>query len=277
MLTKFLREVVTLVVGKQAEVIADLLHNKKHVNEFIISKKLNITINQTRNILYKISDYGLVSSIRKKDKRKGWYTYFWKIEILKSLEFLRSVLLKKIDQIQKQIKSREVKQFYVCEKCNVEFNEENALLNDFTCSECGNIFALKDNTHVLKELKKTSTKLTKELEAVEQEIEIEQNKLEKIRQKEIRKKKEEKTLARKKKVAERKKAKAKLAPKKSKFKKKAVKRKPIKKKKSVKKKKVVKKKVRKKKLVKKKIVKKKVVKKKPAKKSKPQKKIKKKK
>ncbi len=131
MLKKFLKEVMIIVAGKQAEEIADLLNNKKHINEFIIAKKLDITINQTRNILYKISGYGLVSFIRKKDKRKGWYTYFWKIEILKSLEFLRSILIKRIDQINHQIKSRETKRFYICERCNIEFNEENALLQNF--------------------------------------------------------------------------------------------------------------------------------------------------
>ena len=49
---KFLKEVVGLVVGKQAEEIVELLDSKKYVNEFILAKKLDITINQTRNILY---------------------------------------------------------------------------------------------------------------------------------------------------------------------------------------------------------------------------------
>ena len=87
MLDKFLKDVVSIIVGKYAEPIVDLLNSKKHVNEFIIAKKLDITINQTKNILYKLSDHGLVSSIRKKDKKKGWYTYFWKIEIIKAQAF----------------------------------------------------------------------------------------------------------------------------------------------------------------------------------------------
>ena len=108
---------MAIVVGKQTEEIVDLLDSKKYINEFVLAKKLDLTINQTRNILYKISDYGLVSSIRKKDKRKGWYTYFWKIEALKSLEFLKVNLNKKINQFNNQIKSREKKNFYICERC----------------------------------------------------------------------------------------------------------------------------------------------------------------
>ena len=95
MLDRLLRDVVSLIIGKPMKTIADLLHSRKHVNEFTIAKKLDITINQTRNILYKLSDQALVSSIRKKDKKKGWYTYFWKIENLKALEFLRGIIQNK--------------------------------------------------------------------------------------------------------------------------------------------------------------------------------------
>ncbi|MEN7982700.1 MAG: hypothetical protein ABFQ65_04605, partial [Nanoarchaeota archaeon] len=167
MLEKFLKKTVEIIVGKQAEEIVPLLNSKKHVNEFLIAKKLDITINQTRNILYKLSDYGLVSSIRKKDKKKGWYTYFWKMEKLKSLNFLKEIIGKKKEQIQNQIKNRETKQFYLCKTCRIEFNEENALLYNFTCNECGNTFELKDNTKLLKELKRNLAKLEKELEFIE--------------------------------------------------------------------------------------------------------------
>ncbi|MBT96818.1 hypothetical protein CMI49_01850 [Candidatus Pacearchaeota archaeon] len=222
MLKKFLKEVVVIVVGRPVEEIVDLLDSKKHVNEFIIAKKMDITINQTRNILYKLSDSGLVSSIRKKDKRKGWYTYFWKIEIFKSLEFLRNTLEKRIDQLNHQIRSREIKQFYICERCNIEFNEENALLHDFTCNECGNIFSIRDNTKVLREFKKNLNKLEKELDFVEEEVKKEKEKIGKIKLKEI-KKQEKLRLEKRKATRKKKKIKKKI-------------KKPIKKKKKIKKK-----------------------------------------
>lgn len=241
MLKKFLKEVVAIIVGKQAEDIVDLLDTKKYVNEFIISKKLDLTINQTRNILYKISDHGLVSSIRKKDKKKGWYTYFWKIEVLKSLEFLKSDLVKKIDMMESQIGSRETKRFYVCETCHIEMSEENALLYDFTCSECGAVFTLKDNTKTLKEMKRAVGILKTDLELVNKEIEIEEKRIDAIKQREIRKEQREKEAKRKKS------RKAKKSAKKTSKAKKSVKKKSAKKKvKKVAKKKSVKKKVTKK-------------------------------
>ena len=192
MLKKLLKEVVSIVVGKQAEDIIDTLDKDKYVNEFIIAKKLNITINQTRNILYKISDHGLIDSTRKKDKRKGWYTYFWKIEILKSLEFLKNLLLKKVEQLNNQIKSRETKDFYVCKTCSLEFNEENALLKNFTCLECGKVFTMKDNTKLVNDFKKEVVRLEKKLDFVNEEINIEKEKLDKKREREIKKEAKEK-------------------------------------------------------------------------------------
>jgi transcription factor E len=187
MLKNFLNEVISIVVGKPAEEIVNLLEGDKYVNEFIIAKKLDLTINQARNILYKISDHGLVSSIRKKDKKKGWYTYFWKIEVLKSLEFLREIVLKNLTQLKNQIKSRETKRFYVCERCNIEFNEENAMLHDFTCNECGEVFTVKDNEKVLKEFKRNEDKLENKLKLIDIEINAEREKLEKVKMKEIKK------------------------------------------------------------------------------------------
>jgi transcription factor E len=191
-LRNFVKESVSIIVGKQAELIVDFLDGSKYINEFLIAKKLDITINQTRNILYKLSDQGIVSSIRKKDKRKGWYTYFWKMEIIKALEFLKDYIQKRNEQIKHQIESRELKRFYICERCNIEFNEENALLHEFTCNECGSVFVLKDNTKVLRELKKNYAKYSNDLKEIDGELDLEKEKLEKKKTKEVQKEEKEK-------------------------------------------------------------------------------------
>lgn len=201
MLKKFLEEIVVNIAGKQAEEMIDLLSTPKYINEFLVAKKLDITVNQVRNMFYKLSDYGMASHIRKKDKRKGWYTYFWKIEILKSLELLSSILKKNIIQINNQIKNREMKVFYICKRCSVEFNEENALLKNFTCDECGDIFVIKDNAKLLRELKKNLVKNERKSFLVNEEIEKEKEKIEKkkikIRKKEEKIKKEKRMMKRK--------------------------------------------------------------------------------
>ena len=172
MIQELLKEVVVIAAGKQSEPIVDLLYSSKHVNEFIIAKKLDLTINQTRNILYKISDFGFVSSIRKKDKKKGWYTYFWTYNPDKAFLLLEKTLLKDIEQFEHQLKSREVKRFYICKTCNSELTEEHALLNEFTCPECGEVYELNDNKHSIQEIKNNINRLRKKLDEVTSQISL---------------------------------------------------------------------------------------------------------
>lgn len=192
MLNDFLKEVVVYVVEKPVEEIAVILNTKRYVNEFNIAKKLDLTINQTRNILYKLSDYGLVSSIRKKDKKKGWYTYFWKIEILRALEFLRDILNKRVLEFNKQINLRGSMQFYVCERCNIEMSEEHALLAGYLCNECGDVLTIKNNSRLLRDLNRNLGKTEDKLKLVNEEIMKEQEKLDKLKDKELKRAEKEK-------------------------------------------------------------------------------------
>ena len=160
MLEKFLNDYVSIVAGSGADKIVNILFKKKNVNEFLIAKKLNMTINQTRNILYKLADKGLVYFMRKKDlKSGGWYTYFWTLDDYKCLVSYQATLLKEIEIQESIFLIRKTKQFYVCKTCGVEVMEEQAILHDFTCSECGEVYTLKDPTENVKEVEKSINKL----------------------------------------------------------------------------------------------------------------------
>ena len=168
---KLLKDVVSLIAGPSAVGIVDLLHGKKNVNEFLIAKKLNINVNQARNILYKLSERGLVSFMRKKDKKNGgWYTYYWTLDVSKSLESLKNVILESIENLESQLKSRETKRFYHCEICELEMSEESALGYDFTCPECGEVLSLKDNSKAIEHLTAELENLRKDLVVLDEEL-----------------------------------------------------------------------------------------------------------
>jgi transcription factor E len=199
---KLLKSVVENLINKQAVPIIDLLFDKKNVNEFLIAKKLNLTINQTRNILYKLSDYGLVSFIRKKDKRKGWYIYFWTLNIHKSLIFLQQNLKNELENLVGSLKNRMQKRYYYCKTCSIEVSEEAALLNNFICSECEQVYDLSNNQETITNLEKSIIKLKKDIQLVNSEKIIEGEKLEKKKNIKIKKAKTEKVNLRKKKRLE---------------------------------------------------------------------------
>lgn len=168
---KILKNIVGTIAGQAAMGIVDLLYGKKNVNEFVIAKKLKLNINQARNILYKLSDEGLVSFVGKKDKKNGgWYTYYWTLDIAKSLVRARDILVNDIHNAQNSIVTLKSEAFYVCPSCHTEFTEENALLNNFTCPECGEVLQLRDGAPLIQEIEKKIVSLNEQLAVVEKEL-----------------------------------------------------------------------------------------------------------
>jgi len=264
MQVKLLHDLVEEMAGENTGRIVEILFGKRDVNEFSIAKRMELTINQVRNILYKLSADGLVSFIRKKDKRKGWYIYYWTLKTEKCLVKLEGSLIKKIDGLNHVLGSRETKRFYVCPSCGIEVGEEKALEHGFSCEECAEIYELSDNSPAIRETKFRISRTQKNLELIQGELvairEKEAKKRARVNKKLDKEEAERKALMKVARAAARKKvaaAKAKVEGKKTVVKKKVKKivkkvKKVVKKKKAVRKvvmarvkKKVVKKKVKK--------------------------------
>ncbi len=202
-----LKNIVASIAGTSAGGIVDLLYGKKNVNEFLIAKKLKLTINQTRNILYKLADEGLVSFVRKKDSKKGgWYTYFWTLNSGKSLLKFKDTLEKNAAQLRQQVEFRKQGKFFYCSNCNIEFNEESALVHVYSCPECGEVLQVKDMSVEVSAFEKELAKLQAVLATVNEEVSLITAQEEKTRTRrvkaELRKKVKERALQRKKRLLE---------------------------------------------------------------------------
>lgn len=207
-----LKSVVSSISGQSTSGIVNLLYEKKNVNEFLIAKKLKLTINQTRNILYKLADEGIVSFIRKKDRKKGgWYIYFWTLNTGKGLLKFRETLMKNLENFKNQLNVRKTERFYYCSNCNIESNEENALLYQYTCPECGEVLQLKDKAKEVETLEKEIAKIEGIIREIDSEMELIVKKEESVRARKTRaeekKKSKERALKKKKRELEEKKLK----------------------------------------------------------------------
>lgn len=193
MLDKMLYDLAEGIVGKNGIPIIDILKDNRDVNEFKIAEKMKLTINQVRNILYRLDAQDIVSFIRKKDKRKGWYIYYWSLDKLKALKLLARIKERGIQQSSHMLASQENKRFFRCRGCEIELTEENALTHDFICSECGNLLELSDNKRKIMETRKNAAKEKKILELIRTEIaKLSEEEHQKISQKEMRARKKEK-------------------------------------------------------------------------------------
>ncbi|MEK6888531.1 MAG: hypothetical protein AABW80_00300 [Nanoarchaeota archaeon] len=209
-----LKQIVASISGTASIGLVDLLYGKKNVNEFLIAKKLNMTINQTRNILYKLADEGLVSFVRKKDSKKGgWYTYFWTLNSGKSLARFNGKLSEELQKLKSHLENRRAGRFYYSPSADLEYTEEQALINDYTCPETGEVLVLKDTNSEVKELEKQVVKLEGFLENVRNELGMISNKEEKALNRKLKAEAKKKMNERAKKRAENKKERDKLKPK----------------------------------------------------------------
>jgi len=170
-LYNLLKELIRLIAGRNSEAILDILFQKKNINEFKIASKLGITINQTRNIIYKISNFNILNSIRKKDKKKGWYTYFWTLDNVKALNVLAKFKIKEIRTMYALLKTRRLKNFYLCAADNIEMTEETAMHYGFLCPECGKLLEPISKEKKIREMTIRIEKTKRELRVIKEELE----------------------------------------------------------------------------------------------------------
>ncbi|MBT7706232.1 hypothetical protein HN747_02180 [archaeon] len=195
---KLLFDLVEELAGEENGRIVPILFNKKNVNEFLIARRLELTINQVRNILYKLSNFGLVSFTRKRDNKKGWYIYYWTLNTEKSLMMIEGSLEKKANALKEELHRRETERFFVCDTCGIEVNEATSLEHGFSCEECAEIYKLADNTKIIRDTKAKITRTSNELKLIQQELLAIREKERKKRERKERK--EEKIIAAEKEV-----------------------------------------------------------------------------
>ena len=195
---EILKDIITKLCGKTAAIVVPILKDKNNVDEFKIAEKAGLTINQARNVLYKLQHSDLVSFTRKKDKKKGWFIYFWTLNKERAIRLLREYYQKLLEEAEHTIKSRHKKNFYVCPRGHIELSHEAALEQNFECDECGELLILKSEEAEMAKKKKESEVYRVKVEELDKII-AEYNKAStKAVKREVRKKKKDAELRRKK-------------------------------------------------------------------------------
>ncbi|MFH1668537.1 MAG: hypothetical protein ABIA62_01270 [Candidatus Woesearchaeota archaeon] len=160
---KLVEEVVTSVAGADVLPLVKLLKNKKNVSEFKLAESLELEINVTRNMLYRLYHANLVSFIRRKDKKKGWYIYYWTFK-LKQIKHLAVTLKKeRIERLNDRLSREKESSFFVCPNTCMRLDFEQAVGFEFKCPECDTIMEQESNEEKIKQLEDQIKELHNEL------------------------------------------------------------------------------------------------------------------
>ena len=167
---KLIDDVVMQVVGEDVLPLVKILKNKKNVSEFKLASSIRREINMTRNMLYRLYDHNLVSFMRKKDKKKGWYIYYWTFN-LKRVKYLTEDLKKKrLERLSERLEREQSTQFYSCPTPCIRLSFEQATDFEYKCPECGELLHQEDNSGKITEIKAEITQIQKELKEADQKI-----------------------------------------------------------------------------------------------------------
>ena len=165
---KIIEEVVSEVAGEDVIPLVTALKGKKNVSEFKLAETIKEEVNRTRNMLYRLYDHNLVSFVRKKDKKKGWYIYYWTFIPRRIAHFAVDIKKKKLEKLKERVEREQNNILFICGNKCIRVDFEQATNFDFKCPECGNLLNQENNEETVEGIKKEIKKLEQDLKKKQQ-------------------------------------------------------------------------------------------------------------
>ncbi len=162
---QLIKNVVAEIAGEDSVPVAMVLKNKKNFSEFKVAQALKMEIKDIRKSLYKLLEYNLVSFKRKKDKKKGWYIYYWTFnpDMLKYL--YTNLKVKKLEKLKERLEREETNHFFICPNKCVRLDFDKSSEFEFRCPECGSLLDMQENNATIRHLKEEIVRLEKEIKS----------------------------------------------------------------------------------------------------------------
>ncbi len=184
---KKIEEILLDIIGSEGLPLVQQLYGKEHVSEFELATKTKKDIKLIRRMLYTLYNHNIISFIRKKDKQKGWYIYYWTIQPdnVKFAYFKKKKM--QLQQLCRQLDAERKEIFFICPGKCVRLNFDQAMEFEFHCPECGQLAAPDSGEDKKIILKKKILELEEELAEAQPEKKAVRTKA-KARKKEVRRK-----------------------------------------------------------------------------------------
>jgi transcription initiation factor TFIIE subunit alpha len=163
--------VVETVAGHDVLPLIEALKGKKNVSEFTLAESLKQEINTVRNMLYRLYDSNLVRFTRKKDKKKGWYIYYWTFVPSRVPFLMKDMKKKKLEKLRERLSKEQGGNFYECANKCLRLGFESAMDHEFKCPECGQLMHQQENAKRIESLKHEIEQLINEISAMPDVVE----------------------------------------------------------------------------------------------------------
>jgi transcription initiation factor TFIIE subunit alpha len=157
-------KIAGLIGGEEYLKVARALLNAEDATDEEIASTTGLRINIIRKVLYDMFGKALITGIRVKDEKKGWFVYRWRAKQDQVDNFIDNQKKKILDRLQKRLEYEESSEFYHCgnKDCpRVKF--DSAVEVFFKCSNCKGSLNMVDNNNVKEALRYKIEQITADM------------------------------------------------------------------------------------------------------------------
>jgi transcription initiation factor TFIIE subunit alpha len=157
-------KIAGLIGGEEYVKVARALLNTEDVTDEEIASATGLKINIVRKVLYDMFGKALITGIRVKDEKKGWFVYRWRAKQDHVDNFIENQKKKILDRLHKRLEHEDSTEFYHCgnHDCpRVKFDTAVELF--FKCPNCKGPLNMVDNTKVKEALRYKIDQITTDI------------------------------------------------------------------------------------------------------------------
>ena len=156
-----------MIGGDEYLKVARSLLKAEDATDEEIASSTGLRINMVRRVLYDLFGKSLITGIRVKDERKGWFVYRWRSRREEVENFIEKQKKKISEKLQQRLDYESSSEFYHCSNVDCpRVTYEDSLEVMFKCPSCGQVLNLKKNDKAKKAFAKKIDKIKNDMQQV---------------------------------------------------------------------------------------------------------------
>lgn len=159
-------KIAGLLGGDEYVRVARALLNNDNTTDEEIASATGLKINAVRRALYDLFGRYLITGIRVRDLKRGWFVYRWKAQRDQTDIFIHTQKKKAYDRLRHRLEYEKEHEFYFCgtQGCN-KLTFVEAMETFFKCPGCSKIANLIQNVQVMEALEWKINQIKTEMKA----------------------------------------------------------------------------------------------------------------
>lgn len=143
-----------LIGGDDYVRVSKSLLSHENTTDEEIAEFTELKINLVRKCLYDLFGRSLITGIRVRDTKRGWFVYRWKAQRDQVEPFVESQKSKAITRLTQRLNYEDEHEFYHCGNPScMKYEFDKAIEVSFKCEVCEQFLKLLDNTKLKAALK----------------------------------------------------------------------------------------------------------------------------